>query len=79
MEFEDIFTQEDKSPKNFFITVLLCFFLGVFGAHRFYSGKIFTGIIMLFTAGGFGIWYIIDLIFLIAGRFEDGAGRKIKN
>lgn len=68
-----------KSPKDFTITTLLCFFLGVFGIHRFYVGKILTGILMLITGGGFGIWYIIDLIMLIMGKFTDDEGRPIKN
>ena len=64
-----------QSSKDF----LLCFFLGVFGAHRFYVGKIFTGILMLITGGGFGVWYLIDLIRLLMGNFTDGDGLPIKN
>jgi len=70
---------DQKSPKDFTITVLLCFFLGVFGIHRFYVGKILTGIIMLVTGGGFGVWYIIDLIRLLMGKFSDDDGLLIKN
>lgn len=73
----EVITQ--KSPKDFTITVLLCFFLGVFGIHRFYVGKILTGILMLITGGGFGIWYLIDLIRLIMGIFTDDDGLPIKN
>lgn len=73
----EVITQ--KSPKDFTITVLLCFFLGVFGIHRFYVGKILTGILMLITGGGFGIWYLIDLIRLIMGIFTDNDGLFIKN
>lgn len=68
-----------SSDKNFIVTALLCFFLGTFGIHRFYAGKIGTGILMLITAGGFGIWTIIDLILIILGNFKDGEGRFIKN
>jgi TM2 domain-containing membrane protein YozV len=49
----------------------------VFGVHRFYVGKVGTGILMLFTFGGFGIWALIDLIILVCGAFTDGDGRKL--
>lgn len=51
--------------KNKWIAVLLCFFLGVIGGHKFYEGKIIMGIIYLFTAGLFGIGVLIDLIVLL--------------
>ncbi len=57
--------------------VLLCILFGVFGAHRFYTGKIGTGFLQLFTLGGLGIWMTIDLIFLIVGAFKDKEGRKL--
>lgn len=56
---------------------LLCFFLGVFGAHRFYVGKYATGFLMLITFGGFGIWWLVDLIMLITGQFRDKEGRRV--
>ncbi len=71
--------EEQKSEKNFVTTALLCFFLGGLGVHRFYVGKIGTGILMLLTLGGFGIWMIIDLIIIITGNFKDKNGLKIKN
>jgi TM2 domain-containing membrane protein YozV len=46
--------------KNYTLAWVLLTFLGIFGAHRFYLGKIFTGILYLFTAGLFGIGYIYD-------------------
>ena len=66
------------SKKNFVATVLLCFFLGNLGFHRFYVGKIGTGILMLITFGGFGIWYLIDFIMIIVGKFEDKKGFVIR-
>ncbi len=68
-----------NSPKNPFTTLLLAFFLGNFGIHRFYVGKIFTGILMLFTFGGLGIWWLIDIIFIITGEFRDAHGLKIRS
>ena len=70
---------ETKSEKEFVPTILLCLLLGAFGAHRFYVGKIWTGVIQLFTLGGFGIWAFIDLIMIIVGKFRDKHGYVIKN
>lgn len=72
-------TFEQKSDKDFVATVLLCFFLGALGIHRFYVGKVGTGILMLLTAGGLGIWTLIDFIRIIIGDFKDKNGLPIKN
>lgn len=56
---------------------LLCLIVGVFGAHRFYVGKHGTGLLMLLTIGGLGIWWLADLIMLITGQFRDDEGRRI--
>jgi TM2 domain-containing membrane protein YozV len=50
---------------------------GVLGLHRFYVGKIGTGILMLLTGGGAGIWWIIDLVNVAAGGFRDRTGRRV--
>ena len=68
----------EQSEKNFVVTILLCIFLGVLGAHRFYAGKIGTGLIQLFTLGGLGVWVLIDLIMIIIGKFTDSEGLPIK-
>ncbi len=68
----------DTSIKGFVPTVLLCFFFGVFGVHRFYVGKIGTGVLQLLTLGGLGIWALVDFIMIIVGSFTDKQGKFIK-
>lgn len=68
----------ETSDKGFIPTVLLCFFMGWLGAHRFYVGKAGTGILMLLTFGGFGIWSLIDFIMIICGKFSDQRGQLVK-
>ena len=66
-----------ESDSQWVVTLLLAFLLGVIGAHRFYVGKTGTGILMLLTFGGLGIWLLIDLILIITGQFTNKAGEKI--
>ena len=54
-----------KKPKNKWTAVLLCFFLGVIGGHKFYEGKVGMGILYIFTAGLFGIGVVLDFIILL--------------
>lgn len=66
------------SDKDWLTALLLCIFLGVLGIHRFYVGKGGTGVIWLFTAGCFGIGWIIDLIMLVTGGFTDSLRRPLR-
>ena len=66
-----------KSEKNWLTTFLLSWFLGYLGVHRFYVGKTGTGILMLLTCGGCGIWALIDWIMVIMGKFTDKDGNFI--
>ena len=70
---------EEVSPKSRLATTLFAFFLGEFGAHRFYLGKIGTAILMLITLGGLGIWALVDFIMAVAGVMKDKESRLIKN
>ena len=65
------------SSKSRLAATLLCLFLGELGIHRFYVGKIGTGILWLFTAGLFGIGLIVDFILIVCGQFKDSNGNLI--
>jgi TM2 domain-containing membrane protein YozV len=66
------------SNRRVLIAFLLCFFLGYLGVHRFYAGKIGTGLLWLFTGGLFGIGWFIDTIVIVCGAFRDGDGLPIR-
>ncbi|OGQ22793.1 MAG: hypothetical protein A3I05_01825 [Deltaproteobacteria bacterium RIFCSPLOWO2_02_FULL_44_10] len=67
----------DHSPRSRLVTLLLCWFLGIFGAHRFYVGKVGTAVLMFLTVGGLGIWWIVDLVLILIGLFHDKEGRLV--
>ena len=52
-------------PKNKWVAFFLCLFLGIFGAHKFYEGKIGIGILYLLTGGLVGIGWLIDVFVLL--------------
>ena len=59
------------SRKSKMVALLLCIFLGGLGIHRFYVGKVGTGILYLLTGGLFGIGWIVDIIMIAIGAFKD--------
>jgi TM2 domain-containing membrane protein YozV len=67
------------SDKDFVPAILLCFFVGMLGAHRFYVGKIGTGILQILTFGGLGIWVMVDFIMIATGNFKDKQGLPVKS
>ncbi|MCG8502185.1 MAG: NINE protein [Firmicutes bacterium] len=68
-----------ESKKSRTAALLLCLFLGGLGVHRFYVGKIGTGVLQLLTLGGLGIWALVDLIMIITGNFKDKEGNVVAN
>ena len=73
-------TQTDPagaSDKSKIVAAVLCWFLGALGVHRFYVGKIGTGILQLVTLGGLLIWCLVDFIMILMGKFTDKAGRPL--
>jgi hypothetical protein len=76
------FSQGSRSgtgvDSRFLVTILLCWFLGVFGIHRFYTGHTTIGILQLITLGGCGIWVLIDFIIIVTGNFKDAQGIPIR-
>jgi hypothetical protein len=65
------------SNKNNLVALLLCFFLGILGVHRFYVGRVGSGIVQLLTLGLLGIWTLIDFIVILFGSFRDADNRRL--
>jgi TM2 domain-containing membrane protein YozV len=65
------------SEKSRLAALCLCAWFGIFGGHRFYVGKIGTGIVWLLTFGCFFIGYLIDLILIVTGQFYDKNGKPV--
>jgi TM2 domain-containing membrane protein YozV len=71
-------TTAPKSEKNWIVALVLCIVVGTLGIHRFYVGKIGTGILYLLTGGLFGIGWLVDVIMIAVGSFKDKAGNVLK-
>jgi TM2 domain-containing membrane protein YozV len=63
--------------KPWMMTLILCAVAGGLGVHRFYVGKIGSGVAMLLTGGGCGIWWMVDLIMILMNKFTDAQGRPL--
>ena len=66
-----------SQPCSKAVLAVICFFLGFLGIHRFVCGKVGTGILMIFTLGGLGLWTLIDFIIILCGNFETKDGISI--
>lgn len=68
-----------SSPKNRLVALLLCLPpFGLFGAHRFYVGRPFTGVLYFLTFGLVVFGWLIDIILILFGMFADGKGRPLR-
>jgi len=72
--------EEEYSDADWMTTLLVCILpalIGINGVHRFMTGNVGTGVAMLLTLGGCGIWTLIDLIMIATGKFRDGEGKIV--
>lgn len=67
-----------RSRRSFVATLLLALLLGPLGVHRFYVGKVGTGLLHLVTLGLFGIWTLVDVVLIVVGRFRDADGALVR-
>ena len=80
VEVKDVttFSAIASSGKSQVAALLLCFFLGGIGVHRFYLGYTWQGIVQILTFGGLGIWTLIDFIRIITGDLQPKNGSYSK-
>ncbi len=69
---------EKTERRNFLTTLLLSIFVGSLGIDRFYLGYVGLGILKLLTLGGFGIWWLIDLILIATKNLKDVNGNPLE-
>ncbi len=67
-----------RKQKDFMAAAMLSLFLGWLGVDRFYLGYVGTGVLKLVTFGGFGIWYLIDLILIFTGNLGPADKQPLK-
>lgn len=67
------------SPRSRGVALCLNVLLGWCGGHRFYVGKVRSGVFQLLTLGGLGVWWLYDFILIVAGEFPDAGGRRLRH
>ena len=77
VESEPDAIEVDASPLSRSVALGFAVLLGVFGAHRFYTGRIGSAFAMLLTLGGLGIWWLVDVVLVASGQFRDAEGRRL--
>lgn len=73
----NIYVEERRSRHNRWIALAFCLLGGMLGLHRFYTGKVGTGVLYLFTGGLFGCGVIADFFSILFGYFRDKQGLKL--
>jgi len=68
----------NASEKNWWIAFILSLLFGLLGADRFYLGSVGLGLLKFATAGGFFVWWLIDLVFLLTGTMHDADGDVVR-
>ena len=71
--------EPEVSKRSRGVALGLCFFGGIFGLHRFYVDKPKTAIAMILTVGGGFVWYLYDLVLIVAGEFRDSEDLPVRN
>jgi TM2 domain-containing membrane protein YozV len=72
-------TESQGPQKEFTVALILSVLLGQFGVDRFYMGYVGLGILKLLTAGGCGIWWLIDVILIATDKLPDSDNRPLKH
>lgn len=63
--------------RELIVALILSIFFGQLGVDRFYLGYVGLGLLKLFTFGGCGIWWLIDIIFIATRKLNDSEGRPL--
>lgn len=64
--------------KDFLVALILSILVGTLGVDRFYLGYVGLGVLKLLTAGGCGIWWIVDIILIATDKLPDAQGRPLR-
>lgn len=72
--YQTVYAKPERSERSRWLALLLCVLGGVFGLHRFYAGKIGTGLLFLCTGGLFGVGAAVDFLVILCGYFRDRKG-----
>lgn len=71
-------TSSSPQDKEWIVALILSIVVGALGVDRFYLGYVGLGILKLLTAGGCGIWYIVDIILIATNKLPDAQGRPLR-
>jgi TM2 domain-containing membrane protein YozV len=72
-------SRSKPKPKSWRVALLLSLFLGFFGVDRFYIGRTRSAVVKLLILGGFGAWWLSDLILIASEYRKDAWGRPLKH